>query len=62
NVKAVFRGPHRGVSIKHLQRYLSEACYRFNRPYWAKQLSHRLLFACTAGTAITRDQLLAPDL
>jgi len=25
------------------------------------QLFHRLLFACTAGTAITRDQLLAPD-
>jgi transposase-like protein len=61
NAKAVFRGPHRGVSTKHLQRYLSEACYRFNRRYWGPQLFHRLLFACTAGTAITRDQLLAPD-
>lgn len=60
NAKAVFRGPHRGVSTKHLQRYLSEACYRFNRRYWGPQLFHRLLFACTVGTAITRSQLLAP--
>jgi len=28
NAKAVFNGPHRGVSRKHLQRYLSEVCYR----------------------------------
>lgn len=62
NAKAVFRGPHRGVSTKHLQRYLSEACYRFNRRYWGPQLFHRLLFACTAGTVITRDQLMASDL
>ena len=51
---------HRGASTKHLQRYLSEACYRFNRRYLGPQLFHRLLFACTAGTAITRDQLMAP--
>jgi len=62
NAKAILRGPHRGVSTKHLQRYLAEACYRFNRGYWGPQLFHRLLFACTAATAITRDQLLAPDL
>ena len=48
NVKAVLRGPHRGVSAKHLQRYLSEACYRFNR----------LLFACTLEKPIARDRLL----
>ena len=58
NVKAVLRGPHRGVSAKHLQRYLSEACYRFNRRYWGRQLFNRLLFACTVGELITRDQLL----
>lgn len=61
NVKAVLRGPHRGVSTKHLQRYLSEACYRFNRRYWDHQLFNRLLFACTLGKPITRDRLLAPS-
>ena len=58
NVKAVLRGPHRGVSAKHLQRYLSEACYRFNRRYWGYQLFNRLLFACTLEKPITRDRLL----
>jgi hypothetical protein len=29
NAKAVISGPHRGVSAKHLQRYLTEVCYRF---------------------------------
>lgn len=61
NAKTVFRGPHRGVSTKHLQRYLSEVCYRSNRRYWEPQLFHRFLFACTASAVITRDQLLAPD-
>lgn len=62
NVKAVLRGPHRGVSTKHLQRYLSEACYRFNRRYWTHQLFNRLLFACTLGKPIIREKLLAPSM
>jgi hypothetical protein len=57
NVKAVLKGPHRGVSEKHFQRYLSEACYRLNRRYWDHELFNRLLFACTVGVPITRDQL-----
>ena len=61
NVKAVLKGPHRGVSAKHLQRYLFEACYRFNRRYWNHQMFDRLLFACTVGKSITRDELLAPN-
>jgi len=61
NAKAILSGPHRGVSAKHLQRYLSEACYRFNRRYWGQQLFNRLLFACTVGSPITRNQLLAPS-
>jgi len=38
NAKAVISGPHRGVSEKHLQRYLTEVCYRFNRRFWERQL------------------------
>ena len=58
NAKAVFAGPHREVSQKHLQSYLSEVCYRFNRRFWNRQIFHRLLFACTSTTAVTRDQLM----
>lgn len=58
NAKSVFSGPHRGVSHKHLQSYLSEVCYRFNRRFWNRQAFHRLLFACTSTTALTRDQLM----
>ncbi len=58
NAKAVFAGPHRGVSRKHLQRYLSEVCYRFNRRYWNRQAFHRLLFACTLTMSVTRDELM----
>jgi len=59
NAKAVFAGPHRGVSRKHLQRYLSEVCYRFNRRFWERQAFHRLLYACASTTTVTRDELMA---
>nr|CBX27841.1 hypothetical protein N47_C18990 [uncultured Desulfobacterium sp.]CBX28797.1 hypothetical protein N47_L13950 [uncultured Desulfobacterium sp.]CBX29086.1 hypothetical protein N47_J00670 [uncultured Desulfobacterium sp.]CBX30114.1 hypothetical protein N47_D29230 [uncultured Desulfobacterium sp.]CBX30317.1 hypothetical protein N47_D31260 [uncultured Desulfobacterium sp.] len=59
NAKSVFAGPHRGVSKKHLQSYLSEVCYRFNRRFWNKEVFHRLLFACATTTTITRDELMS---
>jgi len=58
NAKAVFAGPHRGVSKRHLQRYLSEVCYRFNRRFWERQAFHRLLYACASTTTVTRDELM----
>ncbi|MBM3710436.1 MAG: IS1595 family transposase [Actinobacteria bacterium] len=58
NAKAVFSGPHRGISPKHLQRYLSEVCYRFNRRFWGREAFHRLLFACSTTNTITRDELM----
>jgi len=60
NAKAVFSGPHRGVSKKHLQRYLSEVCYRFNRRFWEREAFHRLLYACASTTTVTRDELMRP--
>lgn len=60
NAKAVFSGPHRGVSKKHLQSYLSEVCYRFNRRFWERESFHRLLYACASTTTITRDELMRP--
>jgi len=59
NAKSVFRGPHRGVSKKHLQRYLSEVCYRFNRRFWPKESFHRLLRACVSTSTIIRDDLMS---
>ena len=59
NAKAVVSGPHRGVSDKHLQRYLSEVCYRFNRRFWPDESFHRLLNACATTSTVTGDQLMA---
>ncbi len=58
NAKAVFDGPHRGISRKHLQRYLSEVCYRFNRRFWGREAFDRLLVACVSTSTVTRDQLM----
>ena len=62
NAKAVFEGPHRGVSKKHLQSYLSEVCYRFNKRFWGREVFHRLLFACASTNTITRDELLPKNI
>lgn len=55
--KAVIRGTYRGFSGKHLQRYLSEICYRFNRRFWEKELFDRLVQACISAQTITYGQL-----
>ena len=57
NAKAVIRGAHRGVSGKHLQSYLSEVCYRFNRRFWERELFDRLVKACVVTDTITYAQL-----
>jgi predicted RNA-binding Zn-ribbon protein involved in translation (DUF1610 family) len=58
NAKAVIRGSHRGVSEKHLQSYLSEVCYRFNRRFWEKELFDRLIQACVSTETITYKELV----
>jgi len=59
NAKAIVSGPHRGVSGKHLQRYLSEVCYRFNRRFSPDESFHRLLNACATTSTVTRKELMA---
>ena len=61
NSKNVIRGTHRGVSEKHLQSYLSEIAYRFNRRFWEKELFDRLIQACVSAETITYEQLVHPD-
>ena len=53
NFKGNIRGVHHGVSAKHLQRYLAEYCYRFNRRMWDSQLFNRAIMACLGACAIT---------
>jgi transposase-like protein len=61
NAKAVIRGSHRGVSEKHLQSYLSEICYRFNRRFWERELFDRLVKACLSTETITYSELIKAD-
>jgi len=61
NAKAVIRGAHRGVSEKHLQSYLSEVCYRFNRRFWERELFDRLVKACVSTETMTYSQLVKTE-
>jgi transposase-like protein len=61
NVKIVIRGIHRGVSEKHLQSYLSEVCYRFNRRFWEKELFDRLIQACISTETLTYNELVSKN-
>ena len=57
NVKSFIRGTYHGVSHKHLQSYLSEFCYRFNRRFNEYQITERLLVACLGTSGITYAEL-----
>lgn len=57
NVKAFIAGTYHGLGKKHLQRYLDEYCYRFNRRFWQSQLFDRLLTACINTDTITFPEL-----
>lgn len=57
NIKGNVRGVYHGVSNKHLQRYLAEFCYRFNRRFWESQMFDRILTACLATDTIGYSEL-----
>ncbi len=59
NAKRFLLGTYHGVSHKHLQSYLDEFCYRFNRRVWEKQIAMRLLTACISANPITFAELKA---
>lgn len=59
NVKGNIRGLYHGVSPKHLSRYLSEFCYRFNRRFSEPQVFDRILTACVNISTITYEELKA---
>jgi hypothetical protein len=53
NVKSSIQGIFHGVSGKHLQRFLDECCYRFNRRFREPELFDRLLLACSRTMTVT---------
>jgi hypothetical protein len=57
NLKGNLRGVHHGVSEKHLDRYLAEFSYRFNRRNWDSQLFNRTLAACISTSTVTFAEL-----
>ncbi len=59
NVKGNIRGIYHGVSSKHIDRYLSEFCYRLNCRFWEPQMFDRLLSACLSCRTITFSELTA---
>ncbi len=46
NVKAFMARTYHGLGKKHLERYLDEYCYRYNRRLWQDQLFNRFLAVC----------------
>jgi transposase-like protein len=61
NIKAFIGGTYHGLDKKHLQRYMDEFCYRFNRRKFGGQLFNRLIAACIEGKCITYKQLIRAD-
>jgi hypothetical protein len=45
NAKAFINGTYHGVNTKHLQMYLSEFCYRFNRRSFHGEAFDRLVIS-----------------
>lgn len=54
NMKKFINGTFHGVSSAHLQQYLDEFCYRFNRRFWEPELPLRLLNACLQHAPVKR--------
>jgi transposase-like protein len=57
NAKAFILGTFHGIGKKHLQAYLDEFCYRFNRRNWELQLFDRLVTACVNSHGICYAEL-----
>ena len=52
NAKALVQGTFHGLAKKHLQSYLDEFCYRFNRRFVHGEIFSRLVCAVTASSPL----------
>ena len=58
NAKAFIDGTYHGLDKKHLQRYLDEFCYRFNRRWFKSGIFSRLVDACASSMNIPYRELV----
>ena len=58
NAKAFIMGTYHGLGEKHLQSYLDEFSYRFNRRSFKGELFNRLINCCLASKAVTYPELI----
>jgi transposase-like protein len=58
NAKAFIEGTFHGLDGIHLQRYLDEFCYRFNRRWMGGGVFSRLVMACAVSGKITYHELV----
>lgn len=59
NAKAFINGTFHGLDKKHLQQYLDEFCFRFNRRWFGGELFNRIVNACIISHKITYAELTA---
>jgi len=57
NAKALVNGTHHGLTAKHLQAYLDEFCYRFNRRHFSNDIFDRLALAVVHATPLSFAEL-----
>lgn len=57
NAKSWINGTHHGVLDKHIERYLGEYTYRFNRRHDVNRLFHRALAACATARPVRQHAL-----
>jgi len=58
NMKAFLNGTYHGVGKKHMQLFLDEFVFRFNRRFWQSQLFGRTVAACMFCPPFTNKQLV----
>lgn len=58
NLKSFVQGTFHGLDSRHLQRYLDEFSFRFNRRKFTGELFNRLLQSCLSTNTITYPELI----
>jgi transposase-like protein len=58
NLKSFVQGTFHGLDSRHLQRYLDEFSFRFNRRKFTGELFNRLLQSCLSTNTITYPELV----
>jgi transposase-like protein len=58
NAKAFILGTYHGLDSQHIQSYLDEFCFRFNRRFFSAQLFNRIVNTCAFSSPISYSELM----